>query len=65
MTPEVVSLLFDPFFTTKSTGRGLGMSAVQGIVRAHRGDILIQSQPGIGSTFELNFPIQEAAQIIT
>ncbi len=48
--------LFDPFFTTKLTGRGLGMSAVLGIVRGHRGAIRVRSKKGHGSTFTLVFP---------
>jgi signal transduction histidine kinase/CheY-like chemotaxis protein len=53
MTPEVLSRIFDPFFSTKFTGRGLGLPAVVGIVRAHHGGLRVYSTPGAGSTFEL------------
>ncbi|MEN8005712.1 MAG: PAS domain S-box protein [Candidatus Krumholzibacteriota bacterium] len=56
---ETVAKIFDPFFTTKFTGRGLGMSAVLGIVRGHRGGIKIRSEVGEGTTFTVLFPANE------
>ncbi len=61
MDGETRNRLFDPFFTTKFTGRGLGMSAVLGIVRGHRGAIKIYSEPGRGTTIKVLFPVTEEA----
>ena len=57
MTPEVTRKIFDPFFTTKATGRGLGLSAMQGILRGHHAGIRVATAPGKGTTFRLYFPL--------
>ncbi|MDD4871692.1 MAG: ATP-binding protein [Kiritimatiellae bacterium] len=59
MTSDVQAMIFDPFFTTKIRGRGLGLSVVLGILRAHGGNITINSEPGKGSTFKVMFPAAE------
>ena len=56
MTGETLSKIFDPFFTTKFTGRGLGLAAVLGIVRGHKGGLQVQSMLAIGTRFQLIFP---------
>ena len=60
MADETKQRLFDPFFTTKFTGRGLGMSAVLGIVQGHKGAVMVQSAVGHGSTIRVLFPAAEA-----
>ena len=56
MDDAIKARIFDPFFTTKFTGRGLGLAAVQGIVRRYRGAISVQSAPGQGTTFRILLP---------
>jgi CheY-like chemotaxis protein len=56
MTPEVQTRIFDPFFTTKLAGHGLGLAAVQGIVRGHGGAINVVSSLGQGTRFEVLLP---------
>ena len=56
MSPEVMARIFDPFFSTKPTGRGLGLSAMLGILRGHQAGLKIYSEVGRGSTFKAFFP---------
>ena len=56
MDEETLSRVFEPFFSTKFSGRGLGLSAVMGIVRSHDGALHIESTPGHGSRFTAIFP---------
>ncbi len=56
MAPEVRERIFDPFYTTKFTGRGLGLSAMLGILRSHHGSLKVYSEQGRGSVFKLFLP---------
>ena len=56
--------MFDPFFTTKDVGRGLSMPAISGIVRGHKGAILVDSVKGQGTTIRVLFPVSTSASEI-
>ena len=61
MSDEARERMFDPFFTTKFTGRGLGLAAVLGIVRAHHGALKVESRPGVGTSVRVLFPASDAS----
>ncbi|MCC6278039.1 MAG: HAMP domain-containing protein [Oligoflexia bacterium] len=65
--PEIQKKIFEPFFTTKPAGKGtgLGLSVSIGIVKDHKGDIYVKSTMGKGTTFFIDIPIPEGAQIST
>ncbi|HUQ34200.1 MAG TPA: ATP-binding protein, partial [Pyrinomonadaceae bacterium] len=60
MPPETLERIFEPFYTTKGEGgTGLGLSASHGIITRHRGQIMVVSEPGLGTRFEIRLPIYE------
>ncbi|MEQ8224818.1 MAG: response regulator, partial [Candidatus Eremiobacterota bacterium] len=63
MTEEVKDKIFDPFFTTKFLGRGLGLAAVLGIIRGHKGAIRVSTSPGKGTTMTVLFPALKRTEI--
>jgi CheY-like chemotaxis protein len=60
MAADVQSRIFDPFFSTKEPGRGLGLSVLLGIVKAHKGGVVIDSEPARGTTFRVYLPCTSA-----
>lgn len=61
---ELLPRIFEPFVTTKgeTSGVGLGLSVVYGVVHGHDGEITVQSQPGVGTTFTMTLPRRRAVQ---
>jgi signal transduction histidine kinase len=56
ISPENITRIFEPYFTTKSNGNGLGLLIVRRIVRAHGGEVILESSPGRGLTLTILLP---------
>lgn len=65
IAPETLPRIFEPFYSTKITGRGLGLSAIHGIVRSHGGAIRVQSEPGEGTVFQVYLPVSPSQSLQT
>ena len=70
IAPEHIRKIYDPFFTTKnspregqSRGTGLGLSVTYGIIQEHAGKIRVDSQPGQGTRFDLEFPMRKVVNV--
>jgi len=71
IAPEHIKKIYDPFFTTKnapkegqSRGTGLGLSVTYGIITEHAGKISVDSKPGEGTTFHIQFPLIKARKAV-
>lgn len=66
IAPDIQDKIFDPFFTTKGPGKGtgLGLSMVYGLVKQMRGQIRLESTPGMGTTFRILIPLTERTPVL-
>jgi signal transduction histidine kinase len=63
IAPEIVDHIFEPFFSTKKQGTGLGLSISHNIVQEHGGDILVRSEVGEGTVFDVRLPVCEEREL--
>jgi signal transduction histidine kinase len=59
ISKEVLGRLFEPFFTTKPRGTGLGLPITKRLIEQHGGSIIVRSDSGTGTTFEISLPVRE------
>jgi two-component system sensor histidine kinase FlrB len=65
MTPDVAARVFEPFYTTRTEGTGLGLAIARGVVRAHNGNLEVNSSPGAGAEFVVSLPLQAGQEFQT
>jgi len=65
MSEETIKRIFEPFYTTKFTGRGLGLSAVLGMIKGHQGALSVESTVGSGTIFQVYFPLLAEQPIVS
>ena len=67
ISPENMKKIFEPFYTTKPVGKGtgLGLSMSYSIVNKHKGEILVQSEPGVGTKFTVVLPLDAFSDVST
>jgi signal transduction histidine kinase len=58
--PENFEKIFEPYFTTRETGSGLGLTNVLKIIKEHKADIRVDSEPEKGAAFTISFPVPES-----
>jgi signal transduction histidine kinase len=63
IAPEEMPKIFQPYFTTKEAGIGLGLAITERIIREHGGEILVESEPGKGTTFSVVLPTTKQIEI--
>lgn len=59
MAPDVATQIFDPFFSSKGPGRGLGLSAVLGVLKSHQGALAVETEAGLGTRFQIVLPLAQ------
>ncbi len=64
ISEEKLNNIFDPFFTTRNDGTGLGLAVVRAIIHAHKGDVIVDTEKGVGTTFIVQIPLRELKENI-